>query len=191
MNMAVGINDRKRIHPHKFLLWIAIASIIMLFAGFTSAYIVKKAQSNWLEITVPKEFWYSTFIILLSSLTMSLALKNFRNRQGLKYRFYLNITVILGLMFGVFQWVGFQDIQSKGIQIFGDGSNPAASFLGIIVGVHFLHVLGGIIALLIIFFRAYRTRVKSYNVVPIEVVATYWHFVDILWIYLLVFFYLM
>ena len=79
-------------------------------------------------------------------------------------------------------------VQHKGIQIFGDGSNPSASFLGVIVGLHFLHVLGGVIALLISFFRAYRSRVKSYDVVPVEMVATYWHFVDILWIYLFIFF---
>jgi cytochrome c oxidase subunit 3 len=74
-------------------------------------------------------------------------------------------------------------LYSHGVQVFGQGSNPAASFLGVIIGLHALHVLGGVIALLVIFLKAYRLRVKSYNVTPVEIVATYWHFVDILWIY--------
>ncbi|MBY0347118.1 MAG: cytochrome c oxidase subunit 3, partial [Hydrotalea flava] len=71
----------------------------------------------------------------------------------------------------------------------GTGSNAAASFLIVIIGLHVLHVLGGVVALLITFFRAFRTKVKSYSPVPIEIVSTYWHFVDILWIYLYIFLY--
>lgn len=189
--MVVNTGDRRKIHPHKFLLWAGIASIVMMFAGLTSAYVVKRAQSNWLEFSIPHEFWISTAVILLSSLTMHLAVKAFKDKQRKKYRVLLNVTVVLGLLFGLLQWFGFADLQDRGIQLFGNGSNPSASFLGIIVGLHFLHVLGGIVALLISFFRAYRVRVKTYDVVPVEIVATYWYFVDVLWIYLLVFFSLM
>jgi cytochrome c oxidase subunit 3 len=63
----------------------------------------------------------------------------------------------------------------------------SASFIYVIVGVHILHVLGGVVALMVMFVRAYRTRIRTYSSVPVEVAATYWHFVDLLWIYLLVF----
>lgn len=184
---GVTSSERKRIHPHKFTLWVGLGSIVMMFAGLTSAYVVKKSQSNWLEFPLPKVFWYSTFVIVVSSVTIYLALQTFKARRMVRYKNLLTITVILGILFGILQWIGFQDLKLHGVQLFGTGSNPAASFLGIIVGLHVLHVLGGIIALLVLFFRSYRARVRSYSSVPIEIVGTYWHFVDVLWIYLFIF----
>lgn len=176
-------------HPHKFTLWVGIASICMMFAGLSSAYLVKRAQSNWLEFSLPKTaFGISTVLIVASSLTMFLAVKAFKARERKRYRALISLTGILGLMFGISQWFGFQELGRRGIQIFGNGSNPSASFLGIIVGLHFLHVFGGIVALVITALKAYNRKVKSYDATPIEVVATYWHFVDILWIYLFLFF---
>lgn len=188
MIMVAESSKNGRIHPHKFTLWVGIASICMMFAGLTSAYLVKRAQSNWLEFGLPKAFYISTVLILLSSLTIVLAIRSFKSRERKRYRLLISITCILGLLFGLFQWIGFQNLSSRGIQIFGNGSNPAASFLGVIVGLHFLHVLGGIIALVITALKAFKKSVKSYDATPIEVVAIYWHFVDILWIYLIVFF---
>jgi cytochrome c oxidase subunit III len=186
MSTAVS-NERKRIHPHKFTLWVAMGSIVMMFAGLTSAYLVRKAQANWLVFDLPPVFWFSTFVILISSLTMHLALKSFRAREMRRYRILITFTAALGVMFGVLQYSGFNYLYNHGVQVFGQGSNPSASFLGIIIGLHALHVLGGVIALLVIFFKAYSVRVKTYNVTPIEIVSTYWHFVDILWIYLFIF----
>lgn len=178
----------KRIHPHKFLLWIAMGSICMMFAGFTSAYIVKRNQSNFLEFSLPTIFWYSTFVILASSVTIQLAVKNFKAREMSKYRSLITITAILGLVFAALQVVGFKDLESHGIFLTGPKSNAAASFILIIVGVHALHVLGGVIALLVMFLKAFFSKTKNYSSMPIEVVSTYWHFVDVLWLYLLVFF---
>ena len=180
--------ERKKIHPHKFTLWVGMGSIVMMFAGLTSAYVVKRSQSYWLEFSLPTVFWYSTAVILISSLTIHLALKAFKARQMNRYRKLVTITAILGVLFACLQWMGFSNLQLHGIKLFGEGSNPAASFLGIITGLHVLHVLGGVIALLILFFRAYSRTRKNYSTVPIEIVSTYWHFVDILWIYLFVFF---
>lgn len=184
---ATVSNERKRIHPHKFTLWVALGSIVMMFAGLTSAYIVRKAAANWLEFEFPSVFWVSTVVILLSSLTIHLALKSFKAREMRRYRMLITITAILGVMFGVLQYFGFSYLYNHGVKIFGTGSNPSASFLGIIVGLHALHVLGGVIALFIIFFRAYSLKTKNYNTTAIEIVSTYWHFVDILWIYLFIF----
>jgi len=185
---TVSSNEAKRLHPHKFTLWVAMGSIVMMFAGLTSAYIVKKNQSNWLEFDLPLVFWYSTFTILLSSLTIHLAMKAFKAREMARYRSLVTVTAILGVLFMVLQVSGFMNLEARNIPLFGSGSNAATSFLGVITGLHMLHVLGGVVALLVIFIRAYRVKVKNYSSIPIELVATYWHFVDILWIYLFIFF---
>jgi cytochrome c oxidase subunit 3 len=108
----------------------------------------------------------------------------------LRYRLLLGITALLGVLFAVLQGFGFYDLYSRGIQIIGEGSNPSASFLGIITGLHVVHVLGGVIALLIFFIKAYSRRIKTYDSTPQEILSVYWHFVDILWIYLFIFFHL-
>jgi cytochrome c oxidase subunit 3 len=187
--MMAGVisNERKKIHPHKFILWIGMGSIVMMFAGLTSAYIVRQAGANWLQFDFPPIFWASTAVILFSSLTMHLALKSFKAREMKRYRIFITITAFAGILFASLQFEGFKFLYQNGVQILGPGSNPSASFLGIIVGLHALHVLGGVIALMIVFFRAYSYKVKSYSATPIEIAATYWHFVDILWIYLLIF----
>lgn len=188
MMATVASPERKRLHPHKFLLWVAMGSIVMMFAGLTSAYIVRRSQQNWLEFKMPATFWYSTVIILVSSLTIHLALKAFKARQMARYKTLITVTAILGLLFAACQFWGFLFLNGHGVQLLGLGSNPAASFIAVIAGLHILHVLGGVIAIMVVFLRAYSTRVKRYNVTSVEIVSTYWHFVDILWIYLFIFF---
>lgn len=186
--VSVSEQQHKRLHPHKFTLWVGIASILMMFAGFTSAYIVKKDQSNWLEFSLPPIFWVSTMVILLSSLTIYLAAKSFKARNMVRYRALLTITAALGVLFVVLQWTGFKYLAERGVKLIGSGSNAAGSFLGVITGVHMVHVLGGVIALLVMFIKAYSNRKKSYSAIPIEVMSIYWHFVDALWIYLFIFY---
>lgn len=176
---------KKGIHPHKFTLWVALASIVMMFAGLTSAYIVKSTQANWEVVDTPAAFYYSTAAILLSSLTIQWALRAFRQREMQQYRLLMGVTGLLGLAFVVLQWYGFQWMWANGVRFTGSG---AGQFLYIIAGLHGLHVLGGIIALLVIIARAFIGATKSYNVLPVEIISTYWHFVDVLWIYLFVFF---
>jgi hypothetical protein len=78
---TVSIEQRKRIHPHKFTLWVAIGSIVMMFAGLTSAFIVKSNQTNFVEVTMPKVFWVSTAVIIISSITLQMALRSFKQRE--------------------------------------------------------------------------------------------------------------
>ncbi|WP_076376629.1 cytochrome c oxidase subunit 3 [Filimonas lacunae] len=179
--------QKKRIHPHKFTLWVAMGSIIMMFAGLTSAYVVKRAQSKWIEFDLPVTFWIATVVILISSGTIHLALKAFKAREMARYRLLITITAVLGLLFAGLQLVGFLQVNHE-VPMLYENSNPSSSFLGIIGGLHALHVLGGVVAILVIFFRAYSVKNKQYASTPVEIVATYWHFVDILWIYLFVFF---
>ncbi len=187
--MSAIVNEApKRIHPHKFTLWVAMGSIIMMFAGLTSAYIVKKNQSSWLEFDLPVVFMYSTLVIIASSLTVHLAAKAFKAREMARYRTLITVTALLGVLFMGLQILGFIDLEARNIALTGAKSNSAASFLLVITGLHMLHVLGGVIALLVMFIRAYVSRVKNYSSLSIELVGTYWHFVDILWIYLFIFY---
>src|SRR5690349_1442817 len=115
MIMSAQSAESKRLHPHKFTLWVGIGSIIMMFAALTSAYLVRQAQQNWLEFSLPKIFWYSTIVIISSSITMHLSLKAFKARQRLRYRMLLGITALLGVLFAVLQILGFYDLYSRGI----------------------------------------------------------------------------
>ena len=183
LNMVVDQN--KKIHPHKFTLWVGIGSIIMMFAGLTSAYIVKRQQPGWTNYVTPIAFYYSTAIMIISSVTIFLAGKSFSERRMVRYKKLVVATAILGLVFMLLQWLGFRHLWKTGTTLQGSG---AGQFLYIIAGLHGLHVLGGVIALFTLYLKARNTRIRSYNAVPVGVVSTYWHFVDLLWIYLFIFF---
>ena len=180
---------KERIHPQKMYLWVGLGSIVMMFAGLTSAHIVKKGQANWLEFDFPKVFFISTLVILLSSYTIQMALKKYKEKNQEAYRSFISISSFLGLLFIALQIRGFLDLNASNVALVGAKSNSAASFLFVIVGLHLLHVLGGVIALLIFRFKAKSVRNKMDNVLSVDLISTYWHFVDILWIYLLVFLY--
>lgn len=176
--------QRKRLHPHKFTLWIAIGSITMMFAGLTSAYIIKRNQANWITFELPNIFWFSTAVIIASSITILICRKYFYEKEMAKYRQFITITMLLGILFIALQTIGFIQLWNSGITL---TKNVSYSFLYIIVGLHALHLLGGVIALLVIFIKAFSRRQKIYSSVPIDMMNTYWHFVDFLWIYLLIF----
>lgn len=181
---TVAMEQRKKIHPHKFTLWVGIGSLLMMFAGLTSAYIVKRNQANWQTFDLPQFFWYSTAAILLSSATIYLAQKAFKQREMKKYRSLVIATLVLGVLFIVFQVLGFQQFWKHGLPL---GKNVSSDFMYVIVGLHGAHVAGGLIALIVLFANAFNTKTRTYNSIPVELVSTYWHFVDVLWIYLLIF----
>ncbi len=181
----VSTDQKKRMHPHKFTLWVAIGSIVMMFAGLTSAFIVKSNMAGFKTVGLPKAFYVSTAAILISSVTIQMALRSFKNREMARYRSLMGLTLLLGVAFVILQWIGFKELWEQQITFKGGG---AGQFLYVIFGLHALHVVAGIIALIVMFLKAYMGRIKLYSSVPVEVMATYWHFVDLLWIYLLVFF---
>src|SRR3954464_14451967 len=104
---AVSTQQRNKIHPHKFTLWIAIGSIVMMFAGLTSAYIVKSGQAGWHEVKTPTIFWISTAVLITSSITMQAALRSFKQRSMIAFRNLLLVTLLLGIAFVILQWNGF------------------------------------------------------------------------------------
>ncbi len=170
----VATQQRNKIHPHKFILWVAIASIVMMFAGLTSAFVVKSNLPGWKDIAMPGIFWFSTAAIVVSSLTMAMALRSFKQREMRQYRTLIALTTFLGITFVVLQWFGFRSLWEQHIQF--TGSAGAGQFLYVIFGLHALHVIAGIIALAVLFFRAFFGKIKLYSAVPVELGFTCWCF---------------
>lgn len=165
-------------------MWIAIGSIIMMFGGLTSGYIVRKSQGNWDTFSLPMAFYISTAVILLSSATLHLALRSFRQRRMPLHRNMVTLTFILGITFTILQYIGFKELYHQ----MKWSNNVSFQYLIVIVLVHAIHILGGVVALFILFLRTYSRKVKTYSATGLEIASTYWHFVDLLWIYLFLFF---
>jgi cytochrome c oxidase subunit 3 len=180
------INDKQnvRLNPQLFGLWVGMASIVMLFGALTSAYIVKQGASNWLNIKIPNLFYVSTCLIALSSLTIHAARNNFRKDNWASYRIYLLLTFIIGMLFLVVQYNGWLQLFKGGVDL---KANVAGSFFYLITGAHAAHLLGGIGALLATIINAYvlPNTINDNRKTKVEMLLHYWHFMGILWIYLL------
>ena len=186
--MSTDMNlEKKKSHPYQFYLWGGLGSIVMMFAGLTSAYIVKKSQANWLDFDLPNIFLVSTGVILLSSFTIQMAVKKQKEQNANQYRGFLSVTTILGVLFMILQVQGFMQLEANSIALTGARSNSAASFLFVITGLHLLHVIGGVIALIVVNLKAFSAKTDKNNDLPVKLISSYWHFVDILWVYLFVF----
>lgn len=176
-----------KIHPQKFALWIGLASIVMLFIALTSAYIVRKAQGNWYEFRMPDLFYYSTAMIVASSVFLHFAYQFFLKGKESLYKGLLVASFFGGIGFVLLQYLSWKQLNAQ--EIYMD-TNPSASFVFALTLLHALHIIVGIIALMAAVIMAF---VQPYKVTPLrtlrfELVLTYWHFVDVLWIYLLIFF---
>lgn len=172
---------------HKFLLWLGIVSIAMLFAGLTSGYLVRRETGNWVHFEMPPQFWFSTAVILISSITMNMALASAKKGRFDFLPKAVFLTFVLGVVFVVFQFLSWRALISANIYAMGSTSSASGSYLYIISGLHLAHILGGLIALLVVFFRAAGRKYSVSNYTGVKLCATYWHFLDGLWVYLFVF----
>ncbi len=178
---------RNKIHPMKFALWVGCASILMMFAALTSAYIVRQAGGNWLEFRLPNVFFLSTVIIVLSSLAMHGSYLAFKKGNKAMYRGLLWATMALGIGFLVCQYQGWTALTEIGVPL---RINPSGDFIYVISGLHAAHLLGGIGILTVALVNAYTLKFNQTQSrkLRFELSLTYWHFVDLLWVYLFVFF---
>ena len=185
MNMN-PLSFRNRIHPHKFALYISFASIIMMFGALTSAYIVKHAAGTWLEYDMPSIFYISTATLLLSSVALHFSYHSFKNKNEWSYKLFLLVAFVLGIGFIILQYNGWQALFNAGVDL---KVNVSGSFMYLITGLHALHILGGITAILVAIIHAFSLPfiVTEKRRIRFQLVLHYWHFVDILWIYLLAF----
>ena len=180
------VNKRNKIHPWKFALWLGCGSILMMFAAWTSAYIVRHAAGNWLEFKLPTIFFFSTGIILLSSVTLQSSYIAFKKGNEKPYKILLSLTAFLGLAFVCMQYLGWEQMKSIGVAL---RTNPSGDFVYVFTAFHAAHVLGGIGVLAVALTHAFALKFKPTpkRKLRFELTVTYWHFVDLLWIYLLVF----
>mgnify|MGYP000471433412 FL=1 len=176
--------ETRSVNPKVFTMWLFIVSIVMLFAAFTSAYLVRKAEGNWVEFEMPSLFSYSTGVLILSSISMHYSLLAAKKDQFNALRISISITFVLGLLFLIMQFYGW--IQLVEMNVFFVG-NPSGSFVYVFSGLHGLHLVSGLIVLTFALVAAFRFKINAKSLTQIKICSTYWHFLDALWLYLFVF----
>lgn len=186
--MTADEHKSRTARSYKLLLLFAIISMIMMFAGLTSAFVVSKSRVDWLkDFQMPSAFFYSTVVIMGCSVTFHLAKKAIQKDNQKATTSFLLATLALGILFVVLQFVGFGQVVENGYYFTGPESSITTTFLYIVTVVHLLHLAGGLIALLIIIFNQFKQKYNSTQTLGIELGAMYWHFLDLLWVYLFLF----
>lgn len=187
--ITVAEEKIRNIRTKKMLLWFAMISFIMVFAGLTSAYIVSKSRPDWQPITIPTPFFISTIVILASSLTYFLTIRFTKQDNRQMATIFLITTFILGLAFVYFQFEGYKSLTQQGLFPTGPTSTINTSFFFAIVFIHFLHLFGGLISMLVVIYNNSKQRYNATETLGLELSAMFWHFLDFLWIYLFLFLY--
>lgn len=172
-------------NPKKFIVWLFIVSIVMMFAGWTSAYVVAQSSGAGQAAGLPSIFAISTGLLLLSSLSMHVAYRAAKKDQLNQLRLFAFITLGLGISFLVAQLVGFGKLVEQ--DVYFVGVSAIDSFTYVLPFMHGLHIIAGLIFLMIVVWKAYRFKVHSRNMASMEMCTTFWHFLDGLWLYLFLF----
>jgi cytochrome c oxidase subunit 3 len=176
--------ENNRSKAGKMLMYLYIISVVMIFAGLTSAYIVRRAEGNWRYFDLPTIFQVSTLLILASSLTHHLALVAAKKNQFNKISIYLIITLVLGIGFAFSQVIGWQQLINIKVHLVG---NPSESFIYILTGMHLVHMIGALVFLTIVTIQSLKYYFHKDNYYLLDLCAKFWHFLDILWVYLFFF----
>jgi cytochrome c oxidase subunit III len=191
MTMTAQEEKARTARSYKLLLLFAMVSMIMVFAGLTSAFVVSKSsRTDWMkDLQLPTPFFISTLVIIGCSITFHLAKKAIQKDNQKATTMFLLLTLGLGIFFIIMQLRGFQDLYEKGIFPVGNAGAITVSYLWIIVIMHLTHLAGGMISLLIIIYNHFKQKYNSTQTLGIELGAMYWHFLDLLWVYLFLFLY--
>ncbi len=191
MMSLTEVSDEIKVNrAKKNMLWFGIISLTMSFAGLTSAYVVSKERPDWISnFEIPPAFYISLALILVSSFTIHLALKVIKKEKHSMGMILLVSTLILGILFIVFQFVGFSEIIDSGYNFTGPTSNITTSFIYLVVLLHVAHVFAGLVSLLIVIYNHYKLKYQNGKTLGVELAATFWHFIDVVWIYLFLFLY--
>ena len=190
MDLTKGTTQGKQKRAKKMMLWFGITSLAMSFAGLTSAFIVSSSREDWLvNFTLPSAFTYSTLIIILSSILLFLAKQSFKNKKSAITTSLLIGAFVLGIVFIYSQIQGFNQIIASGYNFTGPTSNITISYIYVIAVVHILHVLAGIICLFVVIINQLNKKYSKQNRLGFDLASNFWHFVDVLWVYLFFFLY--
>lgn len=171
-------------HPKKFALWLFLVTIVMIFAALTSAYIVRQSEGNWLEYDLPTIFWYTSGIVIVSSVFLQYAYSSAKKDNIAGLRTGLGLAVLFGIAFLVGQWYSWVALVDENVFFVG---NPSGSFLYVFTGLHAVHLISGVIFLIIVLISSFRYQIHSKSMVRMEMATTYWHFLGGLWLYLFMF----
>ena len=178
--------DKSNLKAKKFMMWLFLISSIMLFAGLTSAFIVySAAPGKGLKVILPQAFMYSSAVILLSSVTMFLANSAGKKLQFQKQQLYTGLTIALGVIFFALQYYGWVVLTREGATFVN--YNASHTFIYVFTGFHLLHIFAGLMMLLRCLFGRWKNIPQVRNLHRLEMTSIFWHFIDILWIYLYVF----
>ena len=173
----------------KPMLWVSMISMVMFFAGLTSAYVISMKRDDWVSFDLPNALYTSTILIVVSSITIFFSQRFLKqDKKGLS-RIFLLVTLILGILFVWQQYIGFKELQAAGLYFTGEGSTVSTSFLIGITLMHVLHLAAGIIVLFVVIYNHFKNKYSSSDLLGFELGSIFWHFVDLLWIYLFFFFY--
>ena len=190
MDLTQGTIEEKTKRAKKMMLWFGIVSLIMSFAGLTSAFIVSSSREDWLtDFELPQAFIISTILILISSVTMYLSKKSLKNDNRSMTGLFLWVTFGLGIAFVISQIRGFEEIMASGYYFTGASSNITMSYIYVIAALHIAHVVAGLISLIVVIYNHYKQKYKSDDMLGFELASTFWHFVDVLWLLLFFFLY--
>ncbi len=188
--MSLQEHNERKAKSYKMLLWFGMISMFMMFAGLTSAYVVSTSRPDWLnDFVLPNAFIISTVVIVLSSITFHMAKNAMKKGNRELTTTLLLVTLALGLGFVVAQFYGFSQVIKAGYYFTGAESTITTSFLYIVTVVHLAHLFAGIIVLLVVIYNHFKQKYSSSQTLGIELGAMFWHFLDILWVYLFLFFY--
>jgi cytochrome c oxidase subunit 3 len=172
----------------KPMLWISMISMVMFFAGLTSAYVISMNRDDWVSFDLPQSFYVSTILIVASSITLFLSQRFLKQNKRQLSLILLVVTLLLGIGFVWQQYVGFNQLKSIGLFFTGPESTVSTSFIIGITFMHVLHLFAGVVVLLVVIYNHFKYKYKSDDMLGFELGAIFWHFVDLLWIYLFFFF---
>ncbi|WNH08951.1 cytochrome c oxidase subunit 3 [Thalassobellus suaedae] len=190
MDLTQGTQEEKNSRAKKMMLWFGIISLIMSFAGWTSAFVVSSSRPDWLkDFQLPNAFIISTVVIIISSFTFLLAKSALKKGNRNATTIWLVATLVLGIVFIFNQFSGFQQIIDLGYNFTGPTSNVTMSYIYLIALVHVLHVVVGLICLLVVIYNHFKQKYNTTKMLGLELAGTFWHFIDILWVYLFLFLY--
>lgn len=162
---------------------LALGGITMFFAAFISAYVVRQGLSDdWQPIQIPWLLWLNTAVLVISTVTMEAARKSFPDRDRLQR--WWGVTTLLGLLFLLGQFLVWLELISAGVYV---STNPSSSFFYLLTGSHGVHLLGGVVALVYFYRRFSGRRSSPPGKAAVDVTALYWHSMDALWVFLLIF----
>ncbi|RKE99097.1 cytochrome c oxidase subunit 3 [Ichthyenterobacterium magnum] len=188
MDLTQGTLEEKNDRAKRMMLWFGIISLIMSFAGLTSAVIVSSKRPDWLkDFQLPDAFLISTIVIIASSITFIIAKRAQKKGNRALTTIMLLTTFVLGVVFILNQFQGFEQIIAQGYNFTGPTSNVTMSFIYVIAVVHILHVIAGLISLLVVIYNHFKQKYTPTKMLGLELSATFWHFIDVLWIFLFLF----